>query len=137
MIRSGVTALLVMLACAALVAAFVVFQRRRWRSDAGYADPDETSALLGVMAMAASCIAKDDPRSKQLSGLRWRVACSNSNWFGYRFQHEDVLLVAPLAEQWLSGALPHLLAPEYDDDIRLPLLRLKTRMRANGLWPMD
>jgi hypothetical protein len=91
----------------------------------------------GVLAAAGADFDRSDSRYRAFSALRWQLAMSKSAYFGYVLKPEDVALIAPFAERWLSGDLPHLLSPEYDDEIRVPLLRLKARMQANNFWPPD
>jgi hypothetical protein len=126
--------LVIVLLVAVFAAAFMAGQRRVMRKP-GYADGSEASAVEGVLAAACSAVGTGDVRYRGLDALGWRFAISNAGYFGYVFKPDDLELLEPFAEQWLSGALPHLLSEEYDDEIRVPLLKFKARMQDHGLWP--
>jgi hypothetical protein len=131
---ASVAAFLVMVAV--LAAAFMVGQRRVMRKP-GYADGNEARAVEGVLAVACSAAGTGDVRYRALDALGWRLALSKAGYFGYVFKPDDLELLEPFTEQWLSGALPHLLSEEYDDEIRVPLLKFKARMQDHGLWPQS
>jgi hypothetical protein len=109
----------------------------------GYADINELAAIRGVIAAALrpqgvtkllfSAPRKFEPPYGALLMLQTRLGYP-AMFSGY-LTADDVALVAPFVERWLAGDLPHLLSSEYDDEMRIPLLRYKARMQANGLWP--
>jgi hypothetical protein len=110
-----------------------IFRKQIWDAKPGYASRDELRALQCVMAGASASLGKDDPRRRSLSMLHIRL--NYPSIFGGALNAEQVGLVMPFAEQWLSGELPHFLSEEYDDEVRIPLLRYKERLASNGLWP--
>jgi hypothetical protein len=125
--------LVIVLLVAVFAAVFMAGQRRVMRKP-GYADGNEASAVEGVLAAARSAVGKGDVRYRVLDALGWRLAVSKAGYFGYVFKSDDLAQLEPFVEQWLSGALPHLLSEEYDDEIRVPLLKFKARMQDHGLW---
>jgi hypothetical protein len=124
---------LLMLALLGLLAWAFVFRIRSDRRQPGYATADEMSALHMVIGSALQTLRPDDPRYQLVRSLRLRVG----GMFGLSYLTADqVALIAPLAEQWLAGELPHLLASEYDNETGVPLRNYRARMQAKGIWPV-
>ena len=101
----------------------------------GYADSNEATAVEGVLAAARGSIRTDDVRYGAIDALSWRLSLSKAGYFGYVFVPADLVLLEPFADQWLSARVAHLLAGEYDNEIRVPLLKFKARMQDRRLWP--
>ena len=87
----------------------VVYRFRSDRKRPGYANTEEIRAVRTVIAAAFWSLEKGDPRFRPMRMLRARV----SGLYGLNYlDAEQVALIAPFIEQWLSVTPPHLLAPE-------------------------
>src|ERR1700761_6404273 len=107
MLPVGVATFVVGVAFIAVIGAVFAVRQRQFACEPGYTNPNQAASVEGVLAAARSAIGQNDAHYRALDTLGWQLAVAKAGYFGYVFKPEDVLLLKPFAEQWLSGDLPH------------------------------